>query len=320
MAYLVGTDEAGYGPNLGPLVISATVWQVSGPASCCDLYQRLSKFVRPTPGSARCRRMVWGDSKVLYQPKIGLALLERGLLAALSMLGPCPRDWKSLWEILAPEAPTEFEPLPWYAGFGCPLPLAVEVDDLQRACARLRKGMEAAGIRLVAIRSCAVFPERFNHLVDDYGSKGAALSHLTLELAARVVAPLVDDELQIICDKHGGRNGYGPLVQRHFPEWLVEVHLEGREESIYRWGPPERRTEIRFRARAESHLPTAVASMASKYLREAAMRPFNEYWCARVQDLRPTAGYPTDADRFRSEIRETQTALGIADRVLWRER
>lgn len=320
MAYLVGTDEAGYGPNLGPLVISATVWQVSGQASSCDLYQRLAKLVRPTPGPASCRRVVWGDSKVLYQPKVGLSRLERGLLAALSLLGPLPPDWKSLWEILAPDAPSEFEPLPWYAGFGCRLPLAVEVDELQRACARLQKGIEAVGVRLVAIRSCAVFPERFNRLVELHGNKGAALSHLTLELIAHVAAPLIDDELQIVCDKHGGRNEYGPLVQRHFPEWLVEVHGEGRDESIYRWGPAERRTEIRFRARAESHLPTALASMASKYLREAAMRPFNEFWCARVQDLRPTAGYPTDAHRFRLEIRETQTALGIADKVLWRER
>ena len=30
MPYLVGTDEAGYAPNLGPLVISATVWWVGG--------------------------------------------------------------------------------------------------------------------------------------------------------------------------------------------------------------------------------------------------------------------------------------------------
>ena len=31
MLYVVGTDEAGYGPNLGPLVIAATVWQIDEP-------------------------------------------------------------------------------------------------------------------------------------------------------------------------------------------------------------------------------------------------------------------------------------------------
>ncbi len=25
--FVIGTDEAGYGPNLGPLVISATLWE-----------------------------------------------------------------------------------------------------------------------------------------------------------------------------------------------------------------------------------------------------------------------------------------------------
>jgi hypothetical protein len=172
----------------------------------------------------------------------------------------------------------------------------------------------------VAIRSCAVFPERFNRVVEHHNNKAAALSHLTLSLVARIAEPLTDDELFIVCDKHGGRNEYGALLQQHFPEWLVEVHREGRDESIYRWGPAERRTEVRFRAKAESHLPTALASMASKYLREAAMRPFNDFWCTRVQDLRPTAGYPSDSHRFRSEIRELQNSLGIADSLLWRVR
>ena len=28
MGFLIGMDEAGYGPNLGPLVVAATVWEV----------------------------------------------------------------------------------------------------------------------------------------------------------------------------------------------------------------------------------------------------------------------------------------------------
>ena len=37
MGYLIGTDEAGYGPNLGPLVITATTWHVPGTPKLADL-------------------------------------------------------------------------------------------------------------------------------------------------------------------------------------------------------------------------------------------------------------------------------------------
>jgi hypothetical protein len=70
----------------------------------------------------------------------------------------------------------------------------------------------------------------------------------------------------------------------------------------------------------ESFLPTALASMTSKYLRELAMRSFNDFWCGRVPDLSPTAGYPGDARRFMDAIAGARQELGIADAVLWRER
>ena len=60
--------------------------------------------------------------------------------------------------------------------------------------------------------------------------------------------------------------------------------------------------------------------MTAKYLRELSMRAFNEFWCARVPDLRPTAGYPYDARRFRKEIAAEQRELGIDDHVIWRNR
>jgi hypothetical protein len=36
--------------------------------------------------------------------------------------------------------------------------------------------------------------------------------------------------------------------------------------------------------------------------------------------LRPTAGYPSDANRFRRDIVRVQQRLGNSDRALWRNR
>ena len=58
--------------------------------------------------------------------------------------------------------------------------------------------------------------------------------------------------------------------------------------------------------------------MVSKYLREAAMLAFNRFWRERVPELRPTAGYPSDARRFRRDIAHAQRALGLADALVWR--
>ena len=173
---------------------------------------------------------------------------------------------------------------------------------------------------LQRIQSAAVFPQRLNDGVDLEGSKGAVLSRETLSLVRSLIAPLERGPIRVICDKHGGRNRYGPLLQTTFPEYVIEVVQESRPLSIYRWGPNDRRVEFRFRAQGESFLPAALASITSKYLRELAMRAFNQFWCRQVIDLQPTAGYPVDARRFKAHIQARQHQLGISDRVLWRNR
>ena len=47
MSFLLGTDEAGYGPNLGPLLISASVWEVPSGVRGDHLYQRLQTVIAP---------------------------------------------------------------------------------------------------------------------------------------------------------------------------------------------------------------------------------------------------------------------------------
>ena len=184
----------------------------------------------------------------------------------------------------------------------------------------LREALDAKNVRLLRIESRCVFPGRFNELTEEYGNKAEALSRTTLSLVADVLASLPPGETQIVCDKHGGRNRYGPLLQGLYPDVLIEVGRESREVSTYRWGAKPARCEIHFMAGGESALPTALASMVSKYLRELSMHAFNGYWRRHLPELRPTAGYPGDARRFKSEIAAVQQSLGIEDRVLWRER
>ena len=319
MPYLLGADEAGYGPNYGPLVISATLWEIDATLVEADLYDVLGDVVTAkAPGDDRLRV---ADSKALYKPRGGLAVLERSLLPLLALCGHPVHEWAALFRSLAPDCSAEIDRLPWYADYAASIPVTLKtpVADVERL-ERLRRAFDQVGVRLVAVRSEVVFAQRFNDLVDQHGTKGGALTELTLRLAAKMMASAPDAPMVVHCDKHGGRNKYVQKLQSVFPEHLIEVRREGREESVYRWGPATGRIEFRFVARGERFLPTALASMTSKYLRELAMNAFNAYWRRQVDDLKPTAGYPLDAKRFRRDIEPARIRLKIDERILWRSR
>jgi hypothetical protein len=182
-------------------------------------------------------------------------------------------------------------------------------DDWRRCC-------ERKGVRLRAIRSDIVLTERFNRLTREIDSKGVALSRLSMQLLRSVWEPGEGEPAWIIADKHGGRNRYDDLLAEVLDGEMIFRVEEGAERSVYRVGS----SVIHFQTRAEEHLPVALASMVSKYVRELAMVLFNRFWSQHVPDLKPTKGYPTDAWRFREQIATAQQALCIPDDVLWRER
>lgn len=321
MPYVVGTDEAGYGPNLGPLVISASVWEVPDGLRADDLYRVLEGVIAAHPGAGQpggSGPIAIADSKSLYAPSRGIALLERGVLGALGVLGQAPRSWRATWRALAPRSASALDSLPWFAQYDSPIPLENSPAQVEQAAQTLRAGLASAGVRLVRLEGHAVFEAQFNQLVQAHASKGTVLSQATLALIDGLTADLRSGPILILCDKHGARNSYRWLLEQRFPDALIEVYGESRQESVYRFGPAERRLEIRFRAKAERCLPAALASMASKYLRELAMRALNAFWCARVPGLAPTAGYPADAKRFKRAIAAAQAELGIPDSLLWR--
>lgn len=337
MPYLVGMDEAGYGPNLGPLVISASVWWLPDHLADADLYDILAEVVcngsstgesRKSKGRASgsrtavCAesRLAIADSKLLYHPGGGLGQLERGLLAVLSALGHEAGDWRWLWHVLAEKSGAHLQVDPWYLNFERDLPLDCDRDDVKSEAERLQSEWCAAGVRCCAVASRAVFPEEFNALCERFNSKGEALTHCTLELLGDVLRNLEAQPMRVTCDKHGGRHYYAGQLQQLAGDAFLEVCCESPAVSTYRFGPTETQVEISFRVGGEQFLPTALASMASKYLRELAMLPLNEFWCQEVPDLRPTAGYPQDAKRFKRDIARRQETLAIGDDRLWRKR
>lgn len=276
---VIGTDEAGYGPNLGPLVVSACSWE-TGSEDFSGLQSDLARL-----------GLRVDDSKKLYRGADTLAALEIGTLVFLRLL----------------RAPSLLEPL---------AVAETEPDDLAPKVDRL---LLEKKVKLRSLLHRSVPPDEFNRLLDRSSSKGTLLSEVTLELVRKTLDSLSPEtDVLILCDKHGGRNRYLDLLNRFFPGEMIWVVRESRQASAYRFDFGACRIEIRFIAKGDSLFPVAVSSMCSKYFRERAMREFNAFWQEKIPGLKPTAGYPEDARRFKKEITAMQKELGIPDEELWR--
>ena len=322
MPYLIGTDEAGYGPRLGPLLVSISVWHVQGAPSEIDLYDALSARISP----ARARsddKLIINDSKKLYHSGGSLRLLERGVLTCLGGLTASdrwPATWRNLWETLTGTLPEALNMLPWYAGYEEDLPIDATTEEIERMRSPLMDLWKEQQCKLVRFRSTAIFPEQLNHEINKLDSKAEVLTRATTALINDALKNLPADSASIVCDKHGGRNYYLPSLQRQFPETLVQVLKESQAESCYRFILDHQAIDICFRKGGESFLPAALASLGSKLLRELAMRAWNRFWIKQIPGLRPTAGYPADAVRFRQTVERRCVEAGIPLHLWWRMR
>src|SRR5262245_17930633 len=319
MVFVLGTDEAGYGPNLGPLCIAASAWELPDDAPSDGLYDRLSHIVCARHKD-RGDKLAIADSKRLYKSGDTLEWLERGVLVALACLDRLPRRWSDIWKALDLQSMPQIDGLSWHDGFDEDLPLHVSIDELRAAGLRFVDGAASAGVRIVELQSAVLFPAAFNQAVKRCDNKAEVLSLTTLELARRVFENLPPGRAVVFSDKHGGRNYYAALLQHIFPDELVRVSLETANLGVYPVRHGGRQSEVRFQPKGERHLTTALASMTAKYLRELAMRPFNAFWQRHIPELKPTAGYNTDAQRFYSEIQTVRRRLKIAPCLVWRER
>ncbi|EAQ82653.1 hypothetical protein [Blastopirellula marina] len=318
MTWLIGVDEAGYGPNLGPLVIAATVWKAPDSLSGNDLYEALGEVVAVAKSSSRDTRLLIADSKKLFTAQKSLAPLERGVHTAAKLIQRDIGSWRSALVQIGQAGLDRLAPIPWFADFDRPLPGVISAAEIDDGAALLQETFDKSGVRLVDVRAALLFAGEFNERLRS-GNKSRVLSETTLRLV-RDLLPQEAGDVTIVCDKHGGRDRYAPLLQETFGDLLIRVREESRRRSSYDWRREQGNCLIEFRQGGEEFLPAALASMTAKYLRELTMEAFNAFWRSHDPQLRPTAGYPLDAKRFLQETVALRAELQIADDLLWRQK
>jgi ribonuclease HII len=312
MPWLIGIDEAGYGPNLGPFVMTLAACQVPHALEDVDLWDVLKACVRRADERAD-ERLIVADSKLVYSSASGWDELERTVLSARH--GP---NLAALLQDLCYEDLPSLRQEAWFIGDTL-LPTAITADAHGDCRERWNKASDGAGIAWSHCQSAIVATPTFNDLIDKWDSKSAVLSVALTRLLQRCLAATAPEPTRIIIDKHGGRNNYSALLQHAFADGMVFAEVEGRMCSRYRVEGLDRPVSVTFMPKADvGHFPVALASMISKYVRELLMREFNRFWQTHVPGLTPTAGYPNDAIRYFDAIRPVMAKLGIAEHLVWR--
>lgn len=316
----MGIDEAGYGPILGPLVASAAAFEVPAGAADQCLWRTLERSVSRM-ASCRDGRIAILDSKKLYQRKEGLGKLEKSVLSVVLSSLDAPPDLRGLLGLLCPEVLNRLGDYPWYREANPSLPFHADAGAIRIAAGLIKRDLSAQEIRFAGCWSEVMLEGQYNRLVNQTRNKAVVLFGLVLRLIQRVSEAYPRHELRIFVDKQGARGHYGQPLMQAFQERNLKVLEETDDESAYELvtGPSKWRVWFN-QSGEEKHLPIALSSLISKYVRELLMACFNAYWSKQVPDLKSTAGYYQDGLRFLNAIRPHVRRLGIDESVLVRQR
>ena len=321
----VGIDEAGYGPNLGPLVMTAVVAEAAGrsrplrtrmPRRTWISGRDLAGTVDRAGGDPA--RLWVDDSKAILRGGKGRDRLETACLAAVHAAGrgvpgslpicslaiQCRHARRCRALALVRRAGMRRRGWPW---------ARCRLDAVWHRLGG--RPLEPAGgtWRLVAIESVVVGPARFNAELEATGSKAevhfaafARLLRAGWDRAGDGVTTFVTG------DKHGGRHYYLEPLSRTFADAWIDRGLRGPGSSRYTIRDGARRLELTLMPRADRERRPGRAGVDRQQDGPGTLdgRLQRDTGATRIPGLRPTAGYPVDARRFRRRSRQAAMAAG----------
>jgi len=310
MTILAGIDEAGFGPLLGPLVVSSCAFAVAPEHIEADLWQVLRRSVGKTRKQLRARLLI-ADSKKAYNRDEGLGHLERTVLAAIRSLGQAPASLSDLLKLVCPECQRRVMEYPWYRGAESRL-LPSDRPELRIASGVFADDMTAARATLVGLSTYCVDVAYYNTLIERMKNKSHVLFFTTTRLLQDLMKRFADQNIHILIDRQGGRMHYREHLLRSFGQMELRIVEETERTSRYVLQGRTRCVHLSFEVGADDrHLPVALASMVGKYVRELLMECMNDYFGKMSPDLKPTAGYWTDGLRFLEDLRRFVPELQI---------
>tara|TARA_R110002049_G_scaffold2750_2_gene21367 strand:+ start:68906 stop:69889 length:984 start_codon:yes stop_codon:yes gene_type:complete len=325
---LIATDEAGYGPKLGPLVVVATAWRLPPAVTSNASQEQLDQLFVGLREPIVCgeTKFVVDDSKAVYQSKgkDGIKTLHAVVSAAIHWMNlhsPSANltRLEPFLRAVASSDYTDITKTAWLSDLSDEnfLPPETTLPVVHR--------WSQSGLQLQHIATKVITARRFNDACHSGMNKADLLSQSTLGLVRHTLESCAktDDRVDVYCDRHGGRQFYGGVLQHTFDESLIQMIDESKQQSTYRFSHLGREAVIRFTVKGDSFTPVAMSSIIAKYLRERFMQSMNRYFETRHTGdapLKPTAGYPVDADRFLAEIADILHKQPIAPDDLVRQR
>lgn len=347
MLIYAGIDEAGYGPFFGPLVVGRSIFAVepgagtkagSGGAALdaspleagdapADMWKLMGSSICRTLAERRKKnRIAINDSKKLHSQSAGIRHLELGVLAFAALAGRDPAHVGDWLDCVGEQSHRQLGPMVWYSPTAtspwAELPTACTPGELAVARSMLQRTAEGAGIKVLDLGAAVVFEDRFNRMAAATRSKASLSFTFVSGHLVHVWEHYGQHHPAVVVDRQSGRTHYRELLAMTFPNARVTEICETPLMSCYRLeeaGNQPRAMTVCFRTEAEeAHLPVAMASMVAKYTRELLMARFQQWFERALPNVKPTAGYGTDANRFWRDVQPHLAQLRIDPQLLRR--